>query len=51
MFGEVEYDPSKQCASVSMEEQLDALQKAIDNGKICCISKFTYFEFWVYFFM
>lgn len=29
MFGEVEYDPSKQCASVSMEEQLDALQKAI----------------------
>ncbi|XP_078178939.1 uncharacterized protein LOC144573125 isoform X1 [Carex rostrata] len=34
MFGEIEYDPSKQYTSVPMEEQLNALQKAIDNGKI-----------------
>ncbi|KAJ4773046.1 NAD(P)-linked oxidoreductase superfamily protein [Rhynchospora pubera] len=34
MFGETEYDPTKQYSSVPMEEQLDALQKAIENGKI-----------------
>lgn len=34
MFGETEYDLNKQYSSVPMEEQLDALQKAIDNGKV-----------------
>lgn len=34
MFGETEYDPSKQFTSVPMEEQLDALGKAVDAGKI-----------------
>lgn len=52
MFGEIEYDPSKQYTSVPMEEQLNALQKAIDNGKVCCISKFTsFFVIWVYLFL
>lgn len=50
MFGEIEYDTSKQYTSVPMEEQLNALQKAIDNGKVCCISKFTSFVIWVYLF-
>lgn len=35
MFGETEYDPSKQFTSVPMEEQLDALGKAVDADKIC----------------
>ncbi|TVU23848.1 hypothetical protein EJB05_26231 [Eragrostis curvula] len=34
MFGETEYDPSRQYTSVPMEEQLEALGKAIDAGKI-----------------
>jgi len=35
MFGETEYDPSRQYASVAIEEQLDALGRAINNGKVC----------------
>ncbi|XP_019711102.1 uncharacterized protein [Elaeis guineensis] len=34
MFGETEYDPSRQYASVAIEEQLGALGKAVDAGKI-----------------
>ncbi|KAJ3676837.1 hypothetical protein LUZ60_002561 [Juncus effusus] len=34
MFGETEYDPNKQYTSISMEEQLEALQKALNAGKI-----------------
>ncbi|KAK4841810.1 hypothetical protein QYF36_010860 [Acer negundo] len=34
MFGETEYDPIRQYKSVSIEEQLDALGKAVDAGKI-----------------
>ncbi|XP_025815008.1 uncharacterized protein LOC112892051 isoform X2 [Panicum hallii] len=34
MFGETEYDPSSQYTSVPMEEQLEALGRAIDAGKI-----------------
>uniref|UniRef100_A0A0E0J4Y9 NADP-dependent oxidoreductase domain-containing protein n=1 Tax=Oryza nivara TaxID=4536 RepID=A0A0E0J4Y9_ORYNI len=34
MFGETEYDPSHQYMSVPMEEQLLALGRAIDAGKI-----------------
>ncbi|KAM7495933.1 hypothetical protein LguiA_020347 [Lonicera macranthoides] len=34
MFGETEYDPIKQFCSVSIEEQLDALGRAVDAGKI-----------------
>ncbi|XP_047084525.1 protein tas-like [Lolium rigidum] len=34
MFGETDYDLSRQYASVPMEEQLEALGKGIDAGKI-----------------
>ncbi|KAK0582956.1 hypothetical protein LWI29_031502 [Acer saccharum] len=34
MFGETEYDPIRQYKSVSIEEQLDALGKAVDAGKV-----------------
>ncbi|KAJ0975655.1 hypothetical protein J5N97_017620 [Dioscorea zingiberensis] len=34
MFGETEYDPSRQYSSVPIEEQLDALGRAVDAGKI-----------------
>ncbi|XP_022728447.1 uncharacterized protein LOC111283993 isoform X2 [Durio zibethinus] len=34
MFGEIEYDPVRQFSSVPIEEQLDALGKAVDAGKI-----------------
>ncbi|GKU86710.1 hypothetical protein SLEP1_g1199 [Rubroshorea leprosula] len=34
MFGETEYDPVRQFSSVSIEEQLDALGRAVDAGKI-----------------
>lgn len=34
MFGETEYDPSRQFCSVDIEEQLDSLSKAVDAGKI-----------------
>ncbi|XP_073303510.1 uncharacterized protein [Primulina huaijiensis] len=34
MFGEIEYDPTRNFSSVSVEEQLSALQKAIGAGKI-----------------
>lgn len=34
MFGETEYDPIKQFCSVSIEEQLDALGRAVDAGKV-----------------
>ncbi|RZR99475.1 hypothetical protein BHM03_00029023, partial [Ensete ventricosum] len=34
MFGETDYDPSRQYGSVAIEEQLDALGKAVDSGKV-----------------
>lgn len=34
MFGETEYDPKRQYDSISLEEQLDALGKAVDAGKV-----------------
>ncbi|XP_021279990.1 uncharacterized protein LOC110413484 isoform X2 [Herrania umbratica] len=34
MFGETEYDPVRQFSSVPIEEQLDALGRAVDAGKI-----------------
>ncbi|XVE77711.1 hypothetical protein DITRI_Ditri13aG0084900 [Diplodiscus trichospermus] len=34
MFGEIEYDQDRQFSSVPIEEQLDALGKAVDAGKI-----------------
>lgn len=34
MFGETEYDPTRQYCSVPIEEQLDALGRAVDAGKI-----------------
>ncbi|XP_057965984.1 uncharacterized protein LOC131156370 isoform X2 [Malania oleifera] len=33
MFGETEYDPIRNLCSVNMEEQLDALGRAVDAGK------------------
>ena len=35
MFGETEYDLNCQYTSVPMEEQLEALGRAIDAGKVC----------------
>ncbi|KAL2510600.1 NAD(P)-linked oxidoreductase superfamily protein [Abeliophyllum distichum] len=34
MFGETEYDPTRNYSSVSIDEQLSAVAKAIDAGKI-----------------
>lgn len=34
MFGETEYDLSRQFDSVGIEEQLDALGRAADAGKV-----------------
>lgn len=34
MFGETEYDPTHQFCSVSIEEQLDALSRAVAAGKV-----------------
>ncbi|KAK6940891.1 NADP-dependent oxidoreductase domain [Dillenia turbinata] len=34
MFGETEYDPVRQFSSVHIEEQLEALGRAVDAGKI-----------------
>ncbi|KAJ6677056.1 PROTEIN TAS [Salix viminalis] len=34
MFGETEYDPTRQFCSVGIEEQLDALSRAVAAGKI-----------------
>lgn len=39
MFGETEYDPIKQFCSVSIEEQLDALGRALDAGKVSDICR------------
>lgn len=34
MFGETEYDPIQQFSAVGIEEQLDALGRAVDAGKV-----------------
>ena len=34
MFGETEYDPTRQFSSVDIEEQIDTLGRAIDAGKV-----------------
>ena len=34
MFGETDYDPARQYSSVSFDEQLDALGRAVDAGKV-----------------
>ncbi|XP_073225839.1 uncharacterized protein [Cicer arietinum] len=34
MFGETEYDPDRQYSSISIDEQLEALSKAVNAGKI-----------------
>ncbi|KAM5563865.1 hypothetical protein ABKV19_018473 [Rosa sericea] len=34
MFGETEYDPTRQFVSIPIEEQLDALGRAVDSGKV-----------------
>jgi hypothetical protein len=35
MFGETEYDPNRQYMSVPTEEQIEALGRALDAGKVC----------------
>lgn len=45
MFGETQYDPTKQYTSVGVEEQLDALGKAVDAGKVIddiCLAQLLY---------
>ncbi|GMP43584.1 hypothetical protein CsSME_00012893 [Camellia sinensis var. sinensis] len=34
MFGETEFDPIQQFHSIDIEEQLDALGRAVDAGKV-----------------
>ncbi|CAL8073753.1 unnamed protein product [Prunus armeniaca] len=34
MFGEIEYDPTRQFCSIPIDEQLDALGRAVYSGKI-----------------
>lgn len=34
MFGETEYDPSRCIPAIRFEEQLDALGRAVDSGKV-----------------
>lgn len=34
MFGETEYDPSRCIPAISFEEQLNALGRAVDSGKV-----------------
>lgn len=34
MFGETDYDPSRQYVSIPMEEQLEALGKGVEAGKV-----------------
>lgn len=34
MFGETEYDPTRQFCSVGIEEQLDTLGRAVEAGKV-----------------
>lgn len=34
MFGETEYDPVQQYSSISIDEQLDALSRAVNDGKV-----------------
>lgn len=34
MFGETEYDPTRQFDSVGIEEQLDSLGRAVEAGKV-----------------
>ncbi|PQQ21933.1 protein tas-like isoform X2 [Prunus yedoensis var. nudiflora] len=34
MFGEIEYDPTRKFSSIPIDEQLDALGRAVDSGKI-----------------
>lgn len=41
MFGEIEYDPIRQFDSVSIEEQLDALGRAVDAGKVSDTYKYS----------
>jgi len=39
MFGETEYDPVQQYASISIDEQLEALSAAVKAGKASGIVK------------
>ena len=34
MFGETEYDPNQPFCSVSIDEQLEALSRAVNSGKV-----------------
>lgn len=50
MFGETEYDPTRKFCSISIEEQLDALGRALVKGKVryrlCLYSyRFKYMAF------
>lgn len=39
MFGETDYDPLRHYTPVCFEEQLDALERAVDAGKVSRDSK------------
>lgn len=42
MFGETEYDPTRQFDSVGIEEQLDSLGRAVDAGKVVRYTDFSF---------
>lgn len=44
MFGEFEYDPTRQFGSVSVEEQLDALGRAVVAGKVGNVALWFWFQ-------
>ena len=39
MFGETEYDPVRQYPSIGIDEQLEALSRAVKAGKVSGIVK------------
>lgn len=38
MFGETDYDPTRQFCSISIEEQVDALGRAVHAGKVSVVA-------------
>lgn len=48
MFGEIEYDPTRQYSSIPMEEQLYALTKAVESGKVEIVGHIFSFLFFFF---
>lgn len=46
MFGETKYDPTRQFCSISIEEQLDAIGRAVIAGKVNFRSRLFPFQYY-----